>query len=652
MSEIVYTPSESDLNHSFVAQFMQRVNQQESLKLSNYEQLHQWSVDNKVSFWNLVVEFCGINFSKQGQTELTNPGDFFKSTWYEGYQLNYAEHLVSNLVSGTCLYFKAEDKINRSMSSEQLKAQVSSMQQYLVSIGVKQGDRVSAFIPNMPETIICMLATSSIGAVWSSCSPDFGAQGVIDRFGQIEPKVFITTNFYYYNGKKHDCTEKTQQIMSGILSIKNHCLIEFDLVETENKFNNTAVESVSYQQIIKQFESKTCFFEALDFNHPLFIMYSSGTTGVPKCIVHGAGGTLLQHKKEHQLHGDFKPNETVFYFTTCGWMMWNWLVTALASHCRLALYDGSPFYPKPSLLFAWVDDIGINHFGTSAKYIDALNNEKIDIKQLFKLNSLRSILSTGSPLSDESYDYTYQKIKSDVRLVSISGGTDIVSCFALGTPLKPIIKGQLQAKGLGMEVSILNDDGKTIMEQKGELSCLSSFPSKPIYFWNDENNKKYHAAYFEKINNTWCHGDYAEETKDNGIIIYGRSDATLNPCGVRIGTAEIYRQVECLDEIKESIVIGQPWDNDVRIVLFIVLNDGYKFNDELVKKIKTYIRKQTTPRHVPAVIAPVSEIPKTKSGKIVELAVTQVVRGEPVNNLHALANPEALDEYKNRKELL
>jgi len=647
MSEILYQPSDRDLNDSHIAKFIKIINSKFDQSIEDYEICHQWSIENKTDFWLSVCDYCQLHFDEQGEHVLTHEGDFLLSKWFDAYRLNYAQHILRNQSDETALFFKSEDKIERELSFKQLNEQVSSVQQYLLDIGISAGDRVAAYLPNMPETIVCMLAASSIGAIWSSCSPDFGAQGVIDRFGQITPTVFISTDYYFYNGKQHDCQKNTSDIIQHITSIKHHILIEFETgVATKEHSSSTL-----FSTILNDYPAKPCVFTELDFNHPLFIMYSSGTTGVPKCIVHGAGGTLIQHLKEHQLHSDFKAGEVVFYFTTCGWMMWNWLVTSLASGCRVALYDGSPFFPTPTVLWQWLERINVSHFGTSAKYIDALKNENINIKQQFKLNNLRSILSTGSPLLDESYDYVYQQIKQDLRLVSMSGGTDILSCFALGIPIKPIIKGQLQCVGLGMDVVVLDDDNQVVVEQKGELSCLSTIPCKPIYFWQDENNEKYYKSYFNKANNIWCHGDYAEITAENGMIIYGRSDATLNPCGVRIGTAEIYRQVEQLDEIKESIVIGQPWQGDVRVVLFVSLNTGYQLSEDLKLKIKQKIRSQTTPRHVPAVILSVTDIPRTKSGKIVEIAVTKVVSGETINNLEALANPEALEQFANREEL-
>ncbi|MEE9326958.1 MAG: acetoacetate--CoA ligase, partial [Cocleimonas sp.] len=516
--------------------------------------------------------------------------------------------------------------------------------QFLRKKGIAQGDIVAAYLPNMPEAVITMLATASLGAIWTSCSPDFGVQGVLDRFGQVKPKVLITANAYFYNGKTHDCLEKVTQIMATLESIQALIVVPYanDICLDEATF---------YPQILAEYPDAKLEYSRVDFNAPLYIMYSSGTTGVPKCIVHGVGGTLLQHLKEHLLHVNLKPADRIFYFTTCGWMMWNWLVSALATGATLMLYDGSPFYPNANCLLDYVDQEDINVFGTSAKYIDVLRKESIDFSATHSLEKLKTILSTGSVLVPESYDYVYEKVKTDVCLSSISGGTDIVSCFALGSAILPVYRGELQCKGLGMDVQIWDDSGRRVLNEKGELVCAHPFPSMPIYFWNDPENKKYHDAYFAKFNNIWCHGDYVLETDNEGLVFYGRSDTVLNPGGVRIGTAEIYRQVEKLDEVQESIVIGQEWQGDVRVILFVKLMDDLIIDESLVDKIKRQIRSNTTPRHVPEKVIQVADIPRTKSGKIVELAVKNRVENKAIANIESLANPEALEFYKNIKSL-
>jgi acetoacetyl-CoA synthetase len=519
----------------------------------------------------------------------------------------------------------------------------------LRSVGVKAGDRVAAYMPNVPATVVAMLAAASIGAIFSSASPDFGVQGVLDRFGQIEPKVLFACDGYYYNGKTLDCLPKVAEIVAHMPSVLRTVIVPYAGGSRNISDIGGGVRLAEF--LAPHAHEKDIRFERLPFDHPLYVMYSSGTTGVPKCIVHCAGGALLQHLKEHKLHCDVKPGDRVFYFTTCGWMMWNWLVSSLAAGATLLLYDGSPFVGRGNILFDYADAEGMTHFGTSAKFIDAIAKVDLAPVRTHKLETLRAILSTGSPLVPEAFGYVYASIKRDVQLASISGGTDIISCFVLGNPIGPVWRGEIQCAALGMKVEVFDEAGKPVRGQKGELVCTRPFPVMPVGFWNDPDCRKYRAAYFERYPGAWCHGDYVELTDHDGFIIYGRSDATLNPGGVRIGTAEIYRQVEKLDEVVESLVVGQEWDHDVRVVLFVRLRDGLALDDTLVRKIKETIRANTTPRHVPAKVLQVADIPRTKSGKIVELAVRNVVHGEPVKNVEALANPEALDYFRNRPEL-
>jgi acetoacetyl-CoA synthetase len=570
-----------------------------------------------------------------GLRRLINPERMPGAKWFPEGRLNFAENLLRERDAMLAISFWGEDKVKRQLSRRQLYDMVSRLSQALKAEGVGKGDRVAGYLPNLPEATAAMLATASIGAVWSSCSPDFGVQGVVDRFGQIEPKVFFCADSYLYGGKTFDLAQKNAEILARLPSVRKAVRVSY---------------AGGFGDFLDNFSPAQIAFEPVEFNHPLYILYSSGTTGVPKCIVHGTGGTLLQHIKEHRLHSDIKPGDRVFYFTTLGWMMWNWLMSSLASDAALLLYDGSPFVGRGKILFDMADAEGMTHFGTSAKFIDALAKTGLKPRETHSLGTLRAVLSTGSPLSAEGFDYVYQNIKEDVCLSSISGGTDIDSCFVLGNPTGPVWRGEIQAKGLGLAVEVFDENGLPT-NGKGELVCTKPFPAMPLGFWNDPDGSRYHAAYFEKYPNVWRHGDWCEITGHGGMIIYGRSDAVLNPGGVRIGTAEIYRQVEQLEEVVESLVIGQDWESDVRVVLFVKLREGQALDDGLINRIKKKIRDNTTSRHVPAKILQVSDIPRTKSGKIVELAVRDVVHGRQPKNLEALANPEALDFFRNRAEL-
>jgi acetoacetyl-CoA synthetase len=608
----------------------------------SYEELHAWSVERSEEFWNLLWDFCGV-IGQKGARTLVDGERMPGARWFPDGRLNFAENLLRRRDGADAIVFWGEDRVRRKLSHRNLYDLVSRLAQALSDAGVKKGDRVAGYLPNLPESAAAMLATASLGAIWSSCSPDFGVQGVLDRFGQIEPKVLFCADGYLYGGKEFDCQEKVEAVLARLPSVEQCVVIDY--------LGRPATAGVSLLEFVEAFEPGEIHFERFDFNHPLAILYSSGTTGVPKCIVHGAGGTLLQHLKEHRLHSDVKPGDRLFYFTTLGWMMWNWLVSGLASGATLLLYDGSPFVERGRLLFDFADATGMTHFGTSAKFIDAIAKVGLKPKETHRLERLRTVLSTGSPLLPEGFDYLYANLKDEVCVSSISGGTDIVSCFVLGNPAGPVWRGEIQAKGLGMAVEVFDEQGNSLVSQKGELVCTRPFPAMPLGFWNDPDGAKYRAAYFEKYPNVWRHGDWCEITAHGGIVIYGRSDAVLNPGGVRIGTAEIYRQVEQLPEVMESLVIGQEWQGDMRVVLFVKLQDGLSLSEELIGSIKQRIRENTTPRHVPAKILQVDDIPRTKSGKIVELAVREVVHGRDVKNLEALANPGALDHFRNRPEL-
>ncbi|MDG1199100.1 MAG: acetoacetate--CoA ligase [Porticoccaceae bacterium] len=643
--QALWQPSAEQIDNSHMRRFQQQLESNLNLSFGDYEQLHRWSIDSPEQFWEQLWHYTDIR-SSQPYTSVLKHGDRFPGAqWFEGAKLNFAENLLRNRSDKTAIVARLENGARRTLSYRELYTQVAQLAAALRSAGVAAGDRVAGFMPNVPETIVAMLATSSIGAIWSSCSPDFGINGVMDRFGQIEPKVLFACDGYYYNGKTIDSTQRIGQICAKIDSIEQLVLVKVTEAVTD------IPQAMDYGDFLVKENTPKLQFEQLPFDHPLYIMYSSGTTGAPKCIVHGAGGTLLQQLKEQQLHSNLQPDDVLFYFTTCGWMMWNWLVAGLATEASIVLFDGSPFYPEPRSLIDMAEQEKINIFGTSAKYIAALEKAHVVPRESHQLASLKAILSTGSPLSHESFQYIYRDIKADLCLSSISGGTDILSCFVLGNPTLPVWEGQIQCRGLGMAVEIWDEQGRSVTEQKGELVCVKPFPSAPIYFWNDPENKKYLSAYFQTYANIWAHGDYGEITAQNGVIIHGRSDAVLNPGGVRIGTAEIYRQVEKLDEVVDSICIGQDWDDDVRVVLFVVLRQGLSLDDKLIGKIRSNIRSETTPRHVPAKVIAVTDIPRTISGKIVELAVRKVVHGQAVNNMDALANPEALELFKDLPEL-
>ena len=638
------------LNKTNLSQYLNFIETKFKIHSKNdFNKAWKWSVENPEVFWKSIWDFTKVqgNFGKK----LIEKSDiFFKNKFFPDTKLSYAQNILKKNNNDKAIIFKSENGYRTELSWKDLNSKVIKISNWMRSHGIEKGDRIAAYLPNIPETVISYISSSVVGGIWSSCSPDFGTGGVVDRFSQINPKILFIGDKYYYNGKEINILERLNEILRNIPSIKKVVIIPYPGTENQNR-NNYNVDTFNWSELISAKNKNKIEYTISNFNDPLTILYSSGTTGKPKCICHGTGGVLLQHNKELQIHSDVKDNDRVFYFTTCGWMMWNWLVGSLSAGATILLFDGFPMYKKDDLLFEFASEEKVTLFGVSAKYIDTLQNKRLVLKNKYDLSKLRTICSTGSPLSTDGFKYIYKNIKKDVHLASISGGTDIVSCFVLGNLLQPVYAGEIQNKGLGMDVDIFDEKGLSVKNKKGELVCKKPFPSMPVKFWNDENNKKYKSAYFEKYKNIWHHGDFAKITKNGGFVIFGRSDTTLNPGGVRLGTAEIYSVVDGFEEIQESIVIGQSWKNDIRIILFVVLNKGYNLTEDVKNRIKRAIKINASPRHVPSKIIPIFEVPKTKNGKLVELAVKQSIEGEKIKNLEALANPDSLEQFKNIKEL-
>ncbi|MDP6339254.1 MAG: acetoacetate--CoA ligase [Candidatus Marinimicrobia bacterium] len=643
MNQILWTPTQSQVDASQMEAFRKQVNARFNLNLNDYHDLHQWSVSNITDFWKAIWGFMAIKFSSDYKQVVDDDTKMPGAKWFDGVTFNFAENLLRVRSDKPAIHFKGEGQPAHTLSYNELFHAVETLASALRKMGLKKGDRVAGFMPNMPETIIAMLATTAIGAIWSSSSPDFGIKGVLDRFTQIEPKFLFAANGYFYNGKPFDSINKLNSILDQLPTVEKVVITPY----TEFDPDISSVKNGVMWDDFVDTSQNTLEFEQVSFDHPLYIMYSSGTTGLPKSIVHGAGGTLLQHLKELRLHGNIGMDDTVFYFTTCGWMMWNWLVSNLAIGATIVLYDGSPFHPNSNAMWDMVDELEITHFGTSAKFIDACRQEGLAPRDTHSLASMKTIFSTGSPLVEESFDYVYDHIKTNVQLASISGGTDIISCFVGGNPTLPVYRGELQCVGLGMDVAAYDFKGNALKNEKGELVCRKAFPSMPIYFWNDPDEQKYHKAYFDEFPGIWYHGDYIEVNEHGGVQIFGRSDATLNPGGVRIGTAEIYRVVDSFEEVADSLIVGQAINGDERVVLFMMLNEGQNLSDKFITEIKMAIRTHCSPRHVPAIILETEDIPYTINGKKVEIAVKKMIHGEDVANKDALANPESLELYRN-----
>ena len=648
MTAPLWQPSPERIADANLTSFATQVEHDWGVALADYDALYDWSLAELEQFWTSVWDFCGVIAETRGTRVLVDGDKMPGAAFFPDARLSFAENLLRRRDDADAMVFRGEDQVRRRLTYTQVYDQVARLAQALEAAGVGEGDRVAGFLPNLPETAIGMLATNAIGAIWSSCSPDFGVQGVLDRFGQIEPKVLLCADGYFYNGKEIDSLARVKEFAAQIPSLRRIVVVPY---VNETPDVSGLDRAVTYGDFLAPHPAREIPFKRRAFNAPLVIMYSSGTTGKPKCIVHGQGGTLLQHLKEHRLQCDVKRDARVFYFTTCGWMMWNWLISALACEATLLLYDGAPFHPDGNALFDFAEAERCTLFGTSAKYIDGLANLGLDPKSSHDLGPLRTLASTGSPLAPEGFDYVYRHIKDDLCLSSIAGGTDIIGCFVGGNPIGPVWRGEIQKRHLAMAVEVFDAHGKPLRGEKGELVCTRPFPSMPIRFWDDPGDARYHAAYFETYPNVWHHGDFIELTGHGGVVIHGRSDATLNPGGVRIGTAEIYRQVERMDEVEEAIAIGQEWHDDVRVVLFVRLAAGIALDEALTARIKARIRQGCTPRHVPAKVIQVADIPRTKNNKIVELAVREVVHGRPVKNREALANPEALEFYRDLAEL-